>query len=119
MTRLEVRLGDCVEVMRALEPESVGAVVCDPPYDLVGASRNGSPQPGDMSTPYGRSGPSKARGFMNAEWDGTGVAFRPETWVSVCRVLIPGGVVKAFSGTRTYHKMARAMEEAGFLGGAP
>ena len=113
---LHVLLGDCVERVAQMPSCSVDAVLCDPPYDLVGLSRNGSPQPGDMATPYGRTGPSKARGFMNEEWDGTGIAFQQETWAGVHRVLRSGGQVKAFGGTRTYHKMARAMESAGFTG---
>lgn len=113
---LHVLLGDCVERVAQMSSCSVDAVLCDPPYDLVGLSRGGSSQPGDMATPYGRTGPSKARGIRDEEWDGTGIAFQQETWAGVYRVLRSGGQVKAFGGTRTYHKMARAMESAGFTG---
>jgi site-specific DNA-methyltransferase (adenine-specific) len=51
---------------------------------------------------------------MGQEWDGGDVAFRPETWAEVLRVLKPGGHLVAFSGTRTYHRMAVAIEDAGF-----
>lgn len=115
MQRLTLRHGDCVEVLKGYEDGSIGAIVSDPPYDLVGNSRKGSPQPGDLGTPYGRSGPSKARGFMGKEWDGTGIAFSADLWNEMYRVLRPGGVVKAFSGTRTFHRMAAAMAEAGFI----
>lgn len=111
---VQIRLGDCTKRLGDFEEASVGAVVCDPPYDLVGLSRGGSSQPGDVRTPYGRSGPSKARGIRDEEWDGTGVAFRPELWASIHRVLRPKGIVKVFGGTRTFHKMARAMEGVGF-----
>jgi len=113
---LYLRHGDCVEVLKGYADASIGAVVSDPPYDLVGNkfSRNGSNQPGDMTTPYGRSGPSNARGFMGKTWDGTGIAFSDRLWDEVYRVLVPGGMVKAFSGSRTFHRMGAAMQRAGF-----
>ena len=89
---INLRLGDCLDVLDTIEPESVDAVICDPPYDLT-------------------SGGSK--GFMGKDWDGTGIAFQVELWEKILRVLKPGGIVKAFSGTRTYHRMVTAMEEAG------
>jgi len=54
---------------------------------------------------------------MGKGWDTgkAGIAFSPELWDEVYRTLRPGGIVKAFSGTRTFHRMAAAMEEAGFL----
>lgn len=106
---------DCIQAMREMPENSVDSVVCDPPYDLVGNSRNGSSQPGDFTTPYGRSGPSKKRsGFMGKEWDGTGIAFDSNTWAEALRVLKPGGHLLAFGGTRTYHRLACAIEDAGF-----
>jgi site-specific DNA-methyltransferase (adenine-specific) len=51
---------------------------------------------------------------MGQQWDGGDVAFRPETWAAVWRVLKPGAHLVAFSGTRTYHRMACAIEDAGF-----
>ena len=110
---IDLKHGDCVEVLRGMESNSVGSIICDPPYDLVGNSRNGSSQPGDQSTPHGRSGPSKSKGFMGKEWDGTGIAFGQELWGEIYRVLKPNGVVKAFGGTRTFHKMAQAMATSG------
>ncbi len=47
-------------------------------------------------------------------WDGGDVAFRPETWAEVLRVLKPGAHLVAFGGTRTFHRMAVAVEDAGF-----
>jgi DNA modification methylase len=79
--------GDCLEVLAGLDACSVDAVVCDPPYEL---------------------------GFMGRHWDSSGVAFQPETWARVLRVLKPGAHLVAFSGTRTYHRMAVAIEDAGF-----
>ncbi|GAF71426.1 unnamed protein product, partial [marine sediment metagenome] len=85
--------GDCLDVMATLEENSIDAVVCDPPYHLTSGG---------------------AGGFMGKQWDGGDVAFRPETWVAVMRVLKPGGHLVAFSGPRTYHRMAVAIEDAGF-----
>ena len=104
--------GDCIDVLKTLPDNSVDACVTDPPYALVGNSRKGSPQPGDLNTPYGRSGPSKKKGFMGKEWDGEvpGV----EIWQEVYRVLKPGAHLLSFGGTRTYHRLACAIEDAGF-----
>ena len=79
--------GDCRQVMATLPVCSVDAIVTDPPYEL---------------------------GFMGKGWDSTGVANDPETWRQALRVLKPGGYLLAFSGTRTYHRMAVAIEDAGF-----
>lgn len=53
-------------------------------------------------------------GFMGKKWDNTGVAFRPETWRAIYDVLKPGAHLVAFAATRTYHRMACAIEDAGF-----
>jgi site-specific DNA-methyltransferase (adenine-specific) len=80
-------LGDCIEVMRRLPDASVDAVVTDPPYEL---------------------------GFMNKGWDASGIAFNVDLWREALRVLKPGGYILAFGGTRTYHRMTVAIEDAGF-----
>ena len=88
--KLTLRHGDCVDVLKGYEDGSLGAIISDPPYHIA---------------------------FMGKKWDaeGAGIAFSADLWDQVYRVLRPGGVVKAFSGTRTYHRMAQAMERAGFL----
>lgn len=127
MTTLRLLLGDCVDRMALLPEGSVDALICDPPYDL---SPTGSSNPGRTSWAYFRTPenqepvpegkvrrPKKAaevRGFMGMQWDGTGIAFSQEFWKAALRVLAPGGTVKAFGGSRTFHRMAAAMEEAGF-----
>jgi site-specific DNA-methyltransferase (adenine-specific) len=87
LSRVTVTQGDCVEVLRAREGRSFDAVVTDPPYEL---------------------------GFMGRAWDRSGVAFRPDTWRAVLDQMRPGAHLVAFSGTRTYHRMACAVEDAGF-----
>ena len=79
--------GDCIEVMRGMTDGSVDSIVTDPPYEL---------------------------GFMGKSWDSTGIAYNVEMWTEALRVLKPGGHLLAFSGSRTYHRMACAIEDAGF-----
>jgi site-specific DNA-methyltransferase (adenine-specific) len=81
----EIHHGDCIDVMRTLPDNSVDSIVTDPPYGL---------------------------GFMGKAWD----ALPPgEDWAREClRVLKPGGHLLAFGGTRTWHRLAVAVEDAGF-----
>jgi site-specific DNA-methyltransferase (adenine-specific) len=91
--------------MATLPESSVDSIVCDPPYELTSAR------------PGGRSEATRGKvmgGFMGLKWDATGVAFDPETWRQALRVLKPGGHLLAFGGTRTYHRMVSAIEDAGF-----
>jgi len=79
--------GDCLIKLKELEDNSVDSIVTDPPYEL---------------------------GFMGKSWDNTGIANNKDMWAECLRVLKPGGHLLAFSGTRTYHRMASAIEDAGF-----
>lgn len=79
--------GNCLEVMATMAENSIDSIVTDPPYEL---------------------------GFMGKSWDSSGVAFNIEVWQEALRVLKPGGHLLAFSGSRTYHRMAVAIEDAGF-----
>lgn len=105
--------GDCRDILDTLDAESVHAVVTDPPYHLTTGKRGGA---GDASvnpnSPAGRS--MVGTGFMGQKWDGGDVAFDPATWVKVMRVMKPGAYLLAFGGTRTYHRLACAIEDAGF-----
>lgn len=87
MTRYRVELGDCRDVLRQLAAQSVDAVVTDPPYEI---------------------------GFMGRSWDAGGVAFDVELWREALRVLKPGGHLLAFGATRAWHRLAVAVEDAGF-----
>lgn len=107
--------GDCLDVMASLPDASVDAVVTDPPYDLTAGKKGGTGEASaDLSTPYGRARISAGGGFMGQQWDATGVAFDPATWREAFRVLKPGGHLLAFGGTRTWHRLAVAVEDAGF-----
>lgn len=105
--------GDCRELLKDLPDNSVDAVVTDPPYELTANKKGGSGELSvNLNSPAGRS--RITTGFMNKRWDGTGVAFDVALWAEVLRVLKPGGHLLAFGGTRTYHRMACAIEDAGF-----
>lgn len=80
-------VGDCLETLKKIPDNSIDSVVTDPPYEL---------------------------GFMGKSWDSTGIAFNVAVWKECMRVLKPGGHLLAFSGSRTYHRMAVAIEDAGF-----
>lgn len=102
--------GDSRDVLKSLEDCSIDSVVTDPPYALVSiGKRLGKPGSSPASL-YARA----SAGFMGQSWDTGETAFAAEFWAEVLRVLKPGGHVVAFSGTRTYHRMVVAIEDAGF-----
>jgi site-specific DNA-methyltransferase (adenine-specific) len=84
---IELLLGDCRERLKELPDCSVDSIVTDPPYEL---------------------------GFMGKSWDASGVAYDVELWQECLRVLKHGGHLLSFGGSRTYHRMACAIEDAGF-----
>lgn len=106
---------DCRDVLRGLPDNSIDAVVTDPPYALVSIQKRFG-KPGSAAAKHGKDGlyARASAGFMGKQWDTGEVAFSEEFWAEVLRVLKPGGHVVAFSGTRTYHRMAVAIEDAGF-----
>ena len=103
--------GDCIDVLPTLGP--VDAIVTDPPYHLLSTvKRFGNPNSAPpTSAAHGRV----ARGFMGQQWDGGDIAFRPETWATIGAALKPGGYLLAFGGTRTWHRLACAIEDAGLV----
>ena len=121
--RVTLHAGDCREVLRGMEDNSVDSVVTDPPYHLISivkrfGGRNAAPVKEYDPSVYGGAGnPFKrgAIGFMGKQWDGGDIAFQTDLWAEVLRVLKPGGYIMAFSGCRTYHHMACAIEDAGFI----
>ena len=112
---IRILQGDCLERMSDLDANSVDSCVTDPPYHLTSivkrfGAENAAPAKPGKTGAYQRA----SKGFMGQQWDGGDVAFQPETWAAVYRVLKPGAHLVAFSGTRTYHRMACAIEDAGF-----
>lgn len=79
--------GNMLDLEQVIKSNSIGAIVCDPPYEL---------------------------NFMGKQRDNSGIAFKKETWEHCFKVLKPGGYLLAFGGTRTYHRIACAIEDAGF-----
>jgi DNA modification methylase len=112
--RVILHCGDCLEILQTFPENSIDSVCCDPPYHLQSIHKRFAKVGRDDKT-WTSSGPHQrtANGFMNQKWDGGDIAFRPETWAAVYRVLKPGAFLLAFSGTRTYHRMACAIEDAG------
>ncbi|HKF95954.1 MAG TPA: site-specific DNA-methyltransferase [Gammaproteobacteria bacterium] len=107
---------DCVDAMRHLmEAESVDSIVTDPPYELTSIVKRFG-KAGSAPAQHGTDGAfaRASRGFMGQTWDGSGIAFSVEMWAEAYRVLKPGGYLLAFSGSRTYHRMVCAIEDAGF-----
>ena len=85
MTKWSVLEGDCLDVMAGMEPASIDSIVTDPPYGL---------------------------GFMGKAWDHAVPG--PEFFAAMLRVAKPGAHLVAFGGTRLYHRMACAIEDAGW-----
>ena len=109
--------GDCIEEMQKLIDQGVqvDAVVTDPPYHLQSiVDRFG--KEGSAPAKQGTDGAfaRASSGFMGQEWDGGDIAFRAETWRLAWELLKPGGHLLAFSASRNYHRMAVAIEDAGF-----
>jgi DNA modification methylase len=111
-----LHMGDCLDVMAALEPNSIDACVCDPPYHLQSIVRRFA-KTGRTDKTRTTSGPHQrtANGFMNKVWDGGDIAFQVATWEAVWRVLKPGAYIIAFSLSRTFGRMSVAIEDAGFI----
>ena len=87
MNKVTLLTGDCIKRLKGLKDNSVDSVVTDPPYEI---------------------------GFMGKGWDDSGIANNPKLWKEVLRVLKPGGHLLSFSHSRTYHRQAVAVEDAGF-----
>ena len=107
--------GDCLETVRALPENSIDAIVTDPPYALVSIAKRLS-SPTAKPIVHGKDGAyaRASAGFMGKKWDTGETAFAVEFWAETLRVLKPGGHMVAFGGTRSYHRLACAIEDAGF-----
>ena len=107
--------GDCLEVMDTIDKCSVDSVVTDPPYHLTSIVKRFGKED-SAPAQFGTDGAfaRASKGFMGKEWDGGDIAFQADTWRKCYELLKPGGHLIAFSGSRTYHRMACAIEDAGF-----
>ena len=106
---------DCIEHMNIMPPESVDSIVTDPPYHLTSIVKRFGKE-GSSPAQFGTDGAyaRASKGFMGKEWDGGDIAFRTEVWEAALRVAKPGAYLLAFGGTRTFHRMAVAIEDAGW-----
>ena len=110
---------DSMEHLKTLDENIFDSCVTDPPYHLASiVKRFGPGQKGinNQDEKEGRNGPyhRAATGFMGQTWDGGDIAFQKEFWKEVYRVIKPGAVLLSFAATRNYHRMAVAVEDAGF-----
>ena len=107
--------GDCLEVMDTMNKCSLDSIVTDPPYHLTSIVKRFGKED-SAPAQFGTDGAfaRASKGFMGKEWDGGDIAFQSDTWRKCYELLKPGGHLIAFSGSRTYHRMAVAIEDAGF-----
>lgn len=108
-----IYIGDMREKLAAIADESIDAIVTDPPYHLTTGKKGGSGLASvNPDSPAGRS--MIGTGFMGMKWDGGDIALRPETWALLLRVAKPGAHLVVFGGTRTFHRVWCAVEDAGW-----
>lgn len=115
--RVYLHQGDCLDVLRMLPDACIDSICTDPPYALVSVvKRFGAANAAPARVPEGGSGAyaRASSGFMGKTWDTGETAFSVVFWSEAYRVLKPGGHVLAFAATRTYHRLACAIEDAGF-----
>ena len=108
--------GDMLAALDLMPSYSFHACVTDPPYHLTSIVKRFGAEDAAPALSNGPSGvyARASAGFMGKQWDGGDIAFQASTWAAVRRVLKPGGHLLAFGGTRTWHRMAVAIEDAGF-----
>ena len=104
---------DSLEHLKTLDDNVFDSCVTDPPYHLTSIVKRFTKGPAAKEGKDGSFG-RLSKGFMGKEWDGGDIAFTKEFWEQVYRTLKPKSVLLAFSATRNYHKMASAIEDAGF-----
>jgi site-specific DNA-methyltransferase (adenine-specific) len=106
---------DCLVAIKNLPDNSVDSIVTDPPYHLTSITKRFG-KDGSAPAKFGTDGAFQraSKGFMGKEWDGGNISFTTQIWEECLRVLKPGGHLLAFGGTRTYHRMAVAIENSGF-----
>jgi hypothetical protein len=119
--------GDCVEVMAGMEPESVGAIVTDPPYglefmgmawDQFDGRTNGTPRPRNEWGDFGSREHARGQSDLHRVTRNKALALQAfsEAWArEALRVAKPGAYLLAFGGTRTVHRLACAIEDAGWI----
>ena len=114
--RYNIEQADILEWAARYDGPLFHALITDPPYHLTEITKRFG---GDNAAPaqFGTDGAFSrlSKGFMGKQWDGGRVAFEPETWAALGRLLHPGAFGMAFASTRGFHRMAVAIEDAGFI----
>lgn len=107
---------DAIKWANEYDGEPFHALLTDPPYHLTTITKRFGKN-GSAPAKFGEDGAFQraSRGFMGQTWDGGDVAFQPETWAAFMKVLYPGAFGMAFSASRNWHRLAVAIEDAGFI----
>lgn len=115
MENYKIINGDCLTELDSLEENSIDCIITDPPYGLTSITKRFGKE-GAAPAKFGTDGAFSriSKGFMGKEWDGSGIEYNVDFWAKALRVLKPGGYLLAFGGSRTFHRIAYAIEDAGF-----
>ena len=116
---MAVTRGDCVEVMKRMEAESIDAICTDPPYGLEFMGREWDKLISKRDETETTVGRQSTNPFISSRVEAYKAGKAAEAWHlewtrEAFRVLKPGGHLVAFGGSRTYHRLACAIEDAGF-----
>lgn len=108
--------GNMLDMLEVIKSNSIDSIITDPPYGLTSITKKfGKDSSAPASTKNNDGSFARlSRGFMGKEWDGSGIEYNIDTWKKCYEVLKPGGYLLAFGGSRTFHRIACAIEDAGF-----
>lgn len=104
-----------LDMLKVIEPNTIDSIITDPPYGLTSITKRFGKED-SVPAQYGKDGSFSrlSKGFMGKEWDGSGIEYNIDAWEKCYEVLKPGGYLLAFGGSRTFHRIACAIEGAGF-----
>ena len=104
-----------LNMLSHIEENSIDCVITDPPYGLTSITKRFGKE-GSAPAKEGKDGSFArlSKGFMGKEWDGSGIEYNVDAWRKCFKALKPGGYLLAFGGSRTFHRIACAIEDAGF-----
>ena len=107
--------GNMLDMLEVIKPNTIDSVITDPPYGLTSITKRFGKE-NSAECQYGKDGSFArlSKGFMGKEWDGSGIEYNIDAWQKCYEVLKPGGYLLAFGGSRTFHRIACAIEDAGF-----
>ena len=107
--------GNMLDMLEVIERNTIDSIITDPPYGLTSITKRFGKE-NSAECQYGKDGSFQrlSKGFMGKEWDGSGIEYNIDTWQKCYEVLKPGGYLLAFGGSRTFHRIACAIEDAGF-----